>query len=1829
MAEVVSQWIQEKLGVLVSLNPEVFCDVTRDGYLLSKILRSYEIINEDQLSLIQRAEIKDICLSNFQNYLVHWLKPINIHLEDEDIANITEGKKLASLSIFYRAFLELHEKDCLTFIAKSKLNGELRNSVSKFTVSKVKENPFSKLENVENRYNVQLENSYDVVHWLQDRFEMVINKCKTAREEYLATIRNSERRVSSSFAIPGIAVHHQAPVFDFYVDNASPKSVDLTYDELVEETRKIRTSAFIPDIKQAKEITQKIKDKFKDKADADIFRKDMEEYIRKVFWNRLLNEENQDFETHLSSKMLKQSLYETQMLKKMEEIAKQEEHMLRSKQIIVDEIMKEQEALFVEKLLEKDDSIDKKKFEYYLEKERLNQLHKVLYGEVRRLREEKKQKICRDTVKALCDMTIKYSEFQSYFEEPPQRRVLDQWNKLIVSGLSLEDPAVSAVALIDEKSIAPEQIKLKELERQSKADEKEFESYVNFEWPWLLSQINVEEETLYKLNCGMNVLGQKVHLLLDEKYPLPALPTPPDLPRAHIRVCVNGLSDITCLPLLSKLLQHKNIVVVELQDAVTYCMSAYKHEIAVTKEEETKDDALEEKVTKVKKEKVVKGKKGKAAKRPKKEGLQTSVDHQDKLVQTPRIFPSEEIVLTPFAELGRIAEEELSKGNVLTDYLLVSMFIEYLRSKPDIEGWVLINYPTNIEQAILLEETLSGLKVPGVPESSRICKSLIDIVYICDPEDDVEEDERRFSKLVRDPTQPLEPPAYDTVLTGFINICPDIDQETTAEWTESSKEQMSSFLNEPEEDLNLKQFYADMGCYYSLYYKSFEYSPVKQLAKLIIGDYTIPPKSSIELFGDVIRYIESDKVAYNRPFKSVKSGEKVERERIEKVFKKTEVSLASSEIVTLEKPKKGKKEKKAKKQKGGTIIVREEKYTQIPSVTIVEIEEDDPTAYQIEPKPGEPGYKYLTVPIHDKIGSVITNFWEHMEEVFVNDMTQVLFLKKTHLNMLMPYICYVKTLINKHIIKPDERQMYLMQFQERFNQFDSDFRRDNEFKAELHCLVNELKNRLLDMCDNKMIAAEQERRAIIHKNWSPIQLAEIINNYINGFQLELDRHIDTLMFINDYFTGLISQVITEDEITKEILHKFELENKTFEKLVNDYLLDKEEHEHNENPLKGRLEAIYHTALVAAEVREVTAFDHFMKVKLLCHPDEGKGKGKAKKKKEPKTLLTAFEQSKSVKNNQDRIFDEWLCALHGEIARVEVRFLLLKHDMFENVIWFIKALRKTFNEMHSNIKTRYIKEVECVKKACHFLSTAIENEVPIQEELLFVDDDFLINADSLMFESPVQQDVEELSDDLLFSVSKLQKITDILSDLAPDGFLQCAKFIFILQDFIASEKPYLVPKEWRKLEGYRVKYLSQRLFESQSYITWKDFIIYNLTIPIPTDKELVSLKNQCLLIDTLRSEVISKEEFLRLHFWFDKDDENKDKSNGDSVKKLLFEMYRYDKESCNYTAMLLDFCKGASTQEGVAKALAVVIGKPVCWSEDIGRSFVEEVFRKREIHEEEVRQREIELQEYREFIGSIINSIIDKTVHSCDSVVITEILPRDDEETREVGFDIDNQGEYIPHERRETASRHSRHKNDVKGFRNSAKKMSRASESHEYRQRSKSRNSESHEHRPRSKSGTSESHESRQRSKSGTSESHENRHRIRSVPETETTGKSYIKGESVTTTSSHPHKQKSSSPPTSSNTIGFENQTSPSLCYFLRYDDIAKVLAATLSNILGSKDNKFFDVLCNIYQICKNSAFNNEVLCHEFLNCKDFLQLMEGKTKFVIKYPGRIVKEMLK
>ena len=69
-----------------------------------------------------------------------------------------------------------------------------------------------------------------------------------------------------------------------------------------------------------------------------------------------------------------------------------------------------------------------------------------------------------------------------------------------------------------------------------------------------------------------------VHQVLLSKYPPPPIREKPSFPEADIRVCINGLSDVGCLPDLRNLLSEREIEVVELRNAVDFCLAAYRNE---------------------------------------------------------------------------------------------------------------------------------------------------------------------------------------------------------------------------------------------------------------------------------------------------------------------------------------------------------------------------------------------------------------------------------------------------------------------------------------------------------------------------------------------------------------------------------------------------------------------------------------------------------------------------------------------------------------------------------------------------------------------------------------------------------------------------------------------------------------------------------------------------------------------------------------------------------------------------------------------------------------------------------------------------------------------------------------------------------------------------------------------------------------------------------------------------------------------------------------------------------------------------------------------------
>ncbi|XP_074037928.1 sperm flagellar protein 2 [Leptinotarsa decemlineata] len=1765
MSDLVNRWIQTRLGIVTNWTVETFCNKTRDGYLLCQILRSYEIIHEDQLNLIEKSESRQVCLENFKTYIVNWLKLIDIYLGNEEVEGIVDCVGLTSLNLFYKLFLELHEKDNLTFVTQQRLNEKLRPTNGRFTVTKVKPSLLENIPSMSDKYAAPLNDCYDVIHWHQDRLETLINKCKSAREEYTSLSKIKQRRLSSNYSVelsyPTLEpLKKEVKKEDTHFD--SVKSIDLSYDELIEEQNKLKgLEKFEPNILESNKILGKYKAKIQKQAENSVFKKQLQKSLLNTFWNKINSDESLETSKDLTEKLLKQSLYEKQMLRKLGEIKQQRESMIQNKQAISDAIMKEKEVEFVEKLLQKEKDLNEKELEYYLEKEKDYQLHKRIYNEKLRLKSERCNKMCKDIVKDICNVALKLSEYKEQFGEEPPRNVIDTWKKLFITAQSLENlvTPLEDILKTDDLTEEMETIVHHEIERQEKLDEKDFESYQNFEWPWELCNIKVEEDLLQDMIRGENVLGYIVHVLLEAKYPYPTPPIPPNLPKVNVAVCVNGISDISCLRPLRKLLKHKEIVVIEMQDVINFCLSAFKNETKVDDEAGLPSESVTKKKNKSRSDlKLKKGAKpGSEYFGKKSEQKQDTIEMSDKAIQTPKKYPGEEIHLTTKAELGKVADEELSYGRPLTDYLLIDMFIEFLKAIPDMRGWALINYPSTFEQAILLEEALTGVSVPNIYKVSRNEGKNKDLELDCGETLD-ENEEMRNSKLVKNPIEKKELPFFDSALTAYIKMYESGDDEVT------SDSDMSRNPEEFETDFSpLEKFYCDMGNNYSMYFKNFDFDTVKHLAKLIIGDYSIPPKSSIELFGDGLRYTSIDKgvKGFVETAKSIKRGMKKEPDRIEKVVKNKEAISEIDKVIP--EPKREKLGKKGKKDKSDlVIIVHEDKFTQIPEIIYEEVEEEQETRIA---EPGEPGWEYIRIKLPEEFQISLAGIWENTETVYIRDFNQVMFMQRLILNPIMPAVKFLEDFMKINTDKPDDKQLYLRKFQQTYNEFDDEIRSDEEFKAELHCRVDEMREKLIEVCDRKMMETEQQRCFFLKRGWAPKQLIELMNNYVNALQLEIDRHADTFIFLNDYYTGLLTKMPNDDIITKEILARYEIEDPEINESVINLL---ENVESDGNPLSDKIDQIFNKVLIITNKFDTWTWSVFESKKAKLDPNGEKGKIAKKEKKNKTGEKSNFEPDEAVKKILGPLFDEWACALKGEIARVMIRINLLKFDAKQNIDRILNSMKKAAHSAFENIRSKYWEDINNINEACNFLSRAIEMECAIQEELIFSGSHFHVNANVIYFPDPppTQKLGAETERDLSFTISQLETLTDILFDLAPSGYIPERSFIYLLQDMIADEEKSMAPKAWKKLSTKKMEQLSEEIFGNNQSIQWRQFILYNLMIPFPSVEELLNLRKHLTEHDINFTEVISEEQFEEITLWFE--------TSGDVqqqvVRNLLLKLYKISYENFNYTAMLFDFCKGSSTPEGFAKALALSSGKALCWDERVGEMFVKDILEKRRIHEEEVTIRNEERKQAEDFVKIIIDESIGETVHKCESIIIEEV------------------------------------KHETNSFRkirtNEKVRVKIVSESE----------------------GTDENPDELNHDKFEESDNNDHGEKSDLGGDLEEESKGNLSNESGKLESNDDKKFFNIE-------IGFECNPNPNLQYFIELETVLSVLSIVLSwsfNVQNIEDKSFCELLQEIYDECKNPQFNDEVLSHEFLNNPKFLKLLSNTTIFLVKNPSEIVKELL-
>lgn len=108
-------------------------------------------------------------------------------------------------------------------------------------------------------------------------------------------------------------------------------------------------------------------------------------------------------------------------------------------------------------------------------------------------------------------------------------------------------------------------------------------------------------------------------------------------------------------------------------------------------------------------------------------------------------------------------------------------------------------------------------------------------------------------------------------------------------------------------------------------------------------------------------------------------------------------------------------------------------------------------------KPGEDGWRWLDLPQSPILLESLATLWENVEEAYVENLKQALYLKRIHTSAVVPYADLVLTSLMKFVDRPDKRQDLLHDFHRAFNEIDEDLRDDLDMKCELHCRVSNFK----------------------------------------------------------------------------------------------------------------------------------------------------------------------------------------------------------------------------------------------------------------------------------------------------------------------------------------------------------------------------------------------------------------------------------------------------------------------------------------------------------------------------------------------------------------------------------------------------------------------------------------------------------------------------------------------------------------------------------------------------------------------------------------------------
>lgn len=929
------------------------------------------------------------------------------------------------------------------------------------------------------------------------------------------------------------------------------------------------------------EYIGKIRKRLQEDASA---RAEREKRRRKVLVDQIKAHEAQE-EAHreemLVNRLMRQSQQERRIAVQLLQ-TRHEKEVIRKNRILREQMYEERRLKDFEEALNREHEMARLAKQEYEEQTRKDkELHDKIAAERAEAKYRKHYEMCQGVIDQIVDFTCKVAEYRELTNKLVPAKLMREWRAQFEAGI----PLYEKVEVEEPVELTAQQVL--EEERRNLLDEGDFLEYKNMVGEWQPPE-GCEISGPPRDNP---IVGHVVQRLLNMVYPPSTPPPPPEFPPFPIRACVLGKAFAGKSSCIRSIANEHRLQILNVDELVNEAIEAHKAGEMMEVMEEEEEKPVEKPPSATQKEasqgvatpsegqsEVTEGQENQETKpaesqpavsQPSETELETQKAEQKPAgTKTPSKQKQPKQQPTPRAKLGAKALKSLKKGQPVDDQVQADILVEAIRRVPEGTGWVIDGFPLNYNQAKMLEKALSGFDAaakegkgklkakkstlapdPRPPPTPADPASGLDVVILFDLSDSLclkravgrskaVQSDKEYQQEFNPPPEgsatgvgktekviEVEDPAHDQDqiqhrITGFLDNWPKLEKWFskfgTLQKVDSSQEARSVQLEVEkilEDTLNRLQG------------KDQESSaqPVEQ-TETVEEKKEEPPAPPPE--PPKTPPAEEEKKG-SRPSSRKGSGKKGSRSSSKDSRSKSPKDKDKKREKSGS-PKRGASGKdSAKKSRGSSPKSKKGSGKKAKTPEPEPEPEPEVPAGPPPPQPGSEEWEFVDQFIQAHLAKVLADHWEHIENTYIKNGKFVFRKIRDERENIYRYFYQIRKDFLAYLQRPDHKQEFVSQFQKEYNETPDDMRDDDETKMELHQRVDDLRERLWNICDERKEQAESERETVMNDGWLDDRLGVLSNFYITLMQAEVDRFQDTVRMMKDYYRGMEGEIPDE------------------------------------------------------------------------------------------------------------------------------------------------------------------------------------------------------------------------------------------------------------------------------------------------------------------------------------------------------------------------------------------------------------------------------------------------------------------------------------------------------------------------------------------------------------------------------------------------------------------------------------------------------------------------------------------------------------------------------